>query len=115
MNDKRYRYILYIIVTVIVATIAIQLYWNYKNYLNNKQQLVTDVQASLDKAVDDYYTNLAERSTVGIFLEGDQQKNAFDGGGELDAIFKQIDNLDNNFKTLDSLKIGDIEGITIFI
>ncbi|WP_431158945.1 sensor histidine kinase [Winogradskyella poriferorum] len=113
MNDKRYRYILYLIVTVIVATIAIQLYWNYKNYLNNKQQLVTDVQASLDKAVDNYYTNLAERSTVGVFLEGDQQKNALDEGGELDAIFKQIDSLDKNFKTLDSLKIDNIDGITI--
>ena len=72
MNETRYRWILYVIVTVIVATIAIQIYWNYKNYLNNKQQLINDVQVSLDKAVEDYYANLAERTTVGIFLEGDQ-------------------------------------------
>ncbi|WP_411895790.1 sensor histidine kinase [Winogradskyella sp. A2] len=113
MNEKRYRWILYVIVTVIVATIAIQGYWNYKNYLNNKQQLVSDVQASLDKAVDDYYTALAERTTIGVFLEGDQQKNALSEGGELDEFFKQIDSVNNEFKTLDSLKLKSIDGITI--
>jgi len=114
MNDNRYKWILYAIVAVITITIGIQVFWNYKNYLNNKQQLITDVQASLDKAVDEYYTNLAERSTIGVFLEGDQQKNALDEGGKLDVIFKQIDSLDKNFNTIDSLKINDIEGITIF-
>ena len=113
MNEKRYRWILYVIVTVIVATIAIQIYWNYKNYLNNKQQLINDVQVSLDKAVEDYYANLAERTTVGIFLEGDQQKDALTKGGELDQLFNQIDSIKGEFKTLDSLKINNIEGITI--
>ena len=114
MNDKRYRYILYVIVTVIIATVAIQFYWNYKNYLNNKQQLIIDVQASLDKAVDDYYTNLAERTTVGVFLEGDKQKNALAEGGELDNFFKQIDSVDKEFKSLDSLRLNKMDGITIF-
>ncbi|WP_179344172.1 sensor histidine kinase [Winogradskyella ursingii] len=113
MNDKRYSWILYTIVAVIIATIAIQVYWNYKNYQTNKQQLINDVQISLDKAVDDYYAALAERTTVGVFLEGDEQKNAFDDNSKLSKILKNIDETDNEFVNLDSIDTQSIEGITI--
>ena len=113
MNDKRYQYILYLIVAVIAVTIAIQVYWNYKNYLNNKQQLVNDVQTSLDKAVDVYYATLAEQTTVGVFLEGEKKRSALEEGSELNDLFKQIDSLNDKFKNLDSLKVDNIEGITI--
>lgn len=112
MNDKRYRWILYSIVTVIIVTIGIQIYWNYKNYQTNKRQLINDVQVSLDKAVDDYYAALAERTTVGLFFEGDQQKNVA-AGGKLEKFFGSIDTLKNEFKDLDSLDINYIEGITV--
>ena len=114
MNDKRYRLILYTIIAVIMATIGIQVYWNYKNYQTNKQQLINDVQISLDKAVDDYYTALAERTTFGFILEGDQQKNAFEEDGELEKILKTIDESKKEFKNLDALDTNTIEGITIF-
>jgi len=113
MNDKRYRWILYTIVTVIVATIGIQVYWNYKNYQTNKQQLLNEVQISLDKAVDDYYANLAERTTFGIFLEGENQKNAFDAGGELEKILNTIDESTHEFTNLDSIDANAIDGITV--
>ncbi|WP_296314122.1 sensor histidine kinase [Winogradskyella sp. UBA3174] len=113
MNDKRYKWILYTIVTVIVATIAIQIYWNYKNYQTNKQQLINDVQVSLDKAVDDYYTALAERTTVGIFLEGDQQKDLFSEGSKIKQFLSEIDTVKNEFKDLESTDLEDIEGITV--
>ncbi|MBO3117079.1 HAMP domain-containing histidine kinase [Winogradskyella sp. DF17] len=116
MNDKRYQYILYVIVTVIIATITIQAYWNYKNYLTNKQQLKTDVQVSLDKAVDDYYARLAEKSTFGIFLDGDQQKNALAEGSEVERLLMQIDSVDENKKQFvfnDSFGINNIKGITV--
>ena len=114
MNDKRYRLILYTIIAVIMATIGIQVYWNYKNYQTNKQQLINDVQISLDKAVDDYYTALAERTTFGFILEGDQQKNAFEEDGELEKILKTIDESKKEFANLDALDTNTIEGITIF-
>ena len=114
MNNKRYRWILYTIVVVIVATISIQVYWNYKNYQTNKQQLINDVQVSLDKAVDDYYAALAERTTFGFILEGDQQKKAFEEGSELEKFFKTIDESKNEFTNLDSLDTNSIEGITVF-
>ncbi|WP_418638203.1 sensor histidine kinase [Winogradskyella sp.] len=114
MNDKRYRLILYTIIAVIMSTIGIQVYWNYKNYQTNKQQLINDVQISLDKAVDDYYTALAERTTFGFILEGDQQKNAFEEDGELEKILKTIDESKKEFTNLDALDTNTIEGITIF-
>jgi len=113
MNDSKFRYILYIIIVVILSTIAIQAYWNYKNYQTNKQQLINEVQISLDKAVDDYYAALAERTTFGVFLEGDQQKNAFAEGGKLDEFLKNIDESENEFTNLDSLDLNAFEGITI--
>lgn len=113
MNNKRYKWILYTIVAVILITIGIQVYWNYKNYQTNKQQLINDVQISLDKAVDDYYTALAEQSTIGIFLKGDQQKDAFKEGSKLQNFLKNLDESSSEFKNMDSLDINAIDGITI--
>jgi signal transduction histidine kinase len=113
MNDSKYRYILYIIIVVIISTIGIQAYWNYKNYLSSKQQLINDVQLSLDKAVDDYYANLAKRTTFGLSLEGKQQKNAFGENSELQKILDQIDEKGNEFSNLDSLDLSTTEGITV--
>ncbi|MBU2929149.1 sensor histidine kinase [Winogradskyella psychrotolerans] len=113
MDTKRYRLILYTIVVVIVSTIGIQIYWNYKNYQTNKQQLINDVQISLDKAVDDYYTALAERTTIGVFLEGKEQKNAFKEGSKLQNFLKNIKETSREFKNIDSLDVNAIEGITI--
>ena len=114
MNEKGYRWLLYTIVIVILSTIAIQVYWNYKNYLTNKQQLINDVQVSLDKAVDDYYTNLAERTTVGFAFEGDTSKGAFEEGSKFRQIIDQIDETEKEFKNLDSLDVSNLDGITIY-
>ncbi|MDP5081842.1 MAG: HAMP domain-containing histidine kinase [Winogradskyella sp.] len=113
MNDKRYRWILYTIVTVIVTTIGIQIYWNYKNYQTNKQQLINDVQISLDKAVDDYYTDLAERTTVGIFLEGDRQLDEFIHGDKMEQLFGRIDESKNEFENIDNIPLSNLKGVTI--
>ena len=102
MNNERYRYILYFIVAVIVTTIAIQVYWNYNNYLNNKQQLVNDVQTSLDKAIDDYYAALAQRTTFGIFIKGEEEKNAFDDNGTVTNLLKKFDSLRTNSENFNS-------------
>jgi len=67
MNGFKYKSILYIISVVILATLCIQVYWNYKNYLTGKQQLANDVQTSLDNAVDQYYTELATKGSFQIF------------------------------------------------
>ena len=114
MNDKRYTYILYVITTVIITTIGIQIYWNYKNYLSNKQQLINDVQVSFDKAVDDYYANLAEQTTLGFtFNDSKNAKTLFEEGGEMSNVLKSIDEQDGKFKNLDCLDVSKIDGITL--
>lgn len=114
MNDQRYKWILYAIVALIIITIGIQLFWNYKNYQTNKQQLIIDVQTILDKTVDDYYASLAERTTIGISLVGDAQTDALGEDSELYKILGEIDDTKNEFKNLDSLDINRINGLTVF-
>lgn len=116
MNTKKYTYSLYLIVVVICATIGIQWYWNYKNYQFNKQQLIKDVQISLDKAVDDYYTDLAQRTTLGFEIEGNAQKDILKKGDFFLDVAKSIDSTHAKYKTLDSLKINtdSIKGVKVY-
>ena len=60
MNLKKQHWTLYFITTTIVLTIAVQLYWNYNNYLDNKQRVQNEIQSSLDIAIDEYYTDLSK-------------------------------------------------------
>ncbi|MDY8136547.1 HAMP domain-containing sensor histidine kinase [Aquimarina sp. 2201CG5-10] len=63
MKRRNYKTILYFITAVIVVTLSIQVYWNLKNYQASKQQLINEVQISLDNAVDQYYEELAKNQT----------------------------------------------------
>ena len=115
MNDRRYQWILYTIVTVIAITITIQIYWNYKNYQTNKQQLINDVQVSLDKAVDDYYTSLAHKTTFTFaFSDSISPKAIIREKNHKQLIKKTIDTTYYDFKILDSIKVDTIKSISIF-
>jgi two-component system phosphate regulon sensor histidine kinase PhoR len=69
MNGFKYKWIIYFISSVILITLCIQVYWNYKNYVTGKQQLINDVQTSLDNSVDTYYTSLAQQHTFGFISD----------------------------------------------
>ncbi len=112
MNELKYKYTLYIIIVVIIATIGIQAFWNYKNYLLNKQQFISDIQLTLDKAVDDYYTNIAQETTLGLKIE-DHAQDIFNEDGVLERISKSIDNNKGSFIGIDSIKEDNLKGITI--
>ncbi len=114
MNDKHYSYILYTIVLVILVTIGIQIYWNYKNYLINKQQLINDVQVSLDKSVDDYYTDLAQKTTLGFSFHDIGRESKFNKGNTFVKILSDIREKNTKFKNLDSVNINTINGIKVF-
>ena len=60
MNAKKQHWTLYFITATIVLTIAVQLYWNYNNYVDNKQRVKNEIQSSLDIAIDEYYTDLSK-------------------------------------------------------
>ena len=66
MNAKKQHWTLYSITATIVLTIAVQLYWNYNNYLDNKQRVKNEIQNSLDTAIDEYYTNLSKSNFFAI-------------------------------------------------
>ncbi len=116
MNDKRYQWILYVIVFVILGTISIQVYWNYKNYLVNKQQLINDVQVTLDNAVESYYANLAEKSSVGFIIEATSQEDLFGDDGKFDSIMHGLNIAKKGFDNPDSLyiDINDSNNVRVF-
>lgn len=67
MNTKKYNWILYLISTTIVVTVCVQLYWNYNNYLDNKQQVKNEIQTSLDIALDEYYGNISKQRFMAFY------------------------------------------------
>ena len=66
MNATKQHWTLYSITATIVLTIAVQLYWNYNNYLDNKQRVQNEIQNSLDTAIDEYYTDLSKSNFFAI-------------------------------------------------
>jgi len=60
VKQNNYKTLVYFIAATILITIAIQLYWNVRNYSLNKQRLINEVQISLDNGVEAYYSELAK-------------------------------------------------------
>ena len=107
MNTKKYNWILYLITSTIVITIAVQLYWNYRNYQENKLRVRNEIQTSLDTAIDEYYSGLSKENFFAItnsdslntgkaFLKGffAGNKDSIKGKFQLNSIQFTTDNLD---------------------
>ncbi len=71
MNKSKYSYLLILISLTITLTIAAQLYWNYNNYLVNKQRIVNEIQLSLDNSLEEYYADIAKNNYFSIIEKGD--------------------------------------------
>jgi K+-sensing histidine kinase KdpD len=100
MNTKKYRWLFYFITTTIVATIAVQFYWNYKNYQENQQRVTNEIQLSLDNAIEEYYAQLAkEEVTTIINFTGNKADSNSRGSIRFDSIFKKSKNF-QKFKSL---------------
>lgn len=103
MNIKKYNWILYLITSTIVITIVVQLYWNYNNYLDNKQRVRNEIQNSLDISIDEYYTDISKSSFFAIF-NSDSLKNGKD-------FFEKLHPTPND-SVKDRLKISSISVTT---
>ena len=55
MKTKNFRFIIAFITFTIVATIGLQVFWNIKNYSENKHQLVNEVLNAFDNGIEYYY------------------------------------------------------------
>src|SRR5690606_21579034 len=69
-NQKR---IVFFVGLIVVITIAIQFYWNYVQYKNNKQQVINEIQIALDNSVDTYYTELSKETMFAYAYESDKK------------------------------------------
>lgn len=113
MNGIRYRRILYFISLVILLTLCVQGYWSYKNYLSEKQQLITDVQVSLDNALDSYYTRLAKQNTLAFISDSIPGDSIF-MGIRWGNIFTNIDSLSVDYREILFDDSSNVKKIAIF-
>ena len=120
MNTKKYKWILYFIVITIITTIAIQFYWNYKNYEENKQQVANEIQLSLDNAIEEYFAKLAKEEFTTIIDLNSKTRTSEDRKIKFDSIFKNSTNFQkfkslikaDNIKEKSEVKITDISFIS---
>ena len=75
MKLKNYKKLIYLITATIIATIAMQVYWNVQNYKTNKQRLINEVQISLDNGVEAYYADIA-KTDIRAFISHDVSKKS---------------------------------------
>lgn len=86
MNTRKYQLIFYFITLNIVATIAVQFYWNFKNYEQNKLRVKNEIQLSFDNAIEEYYASLAKSSYITVI-------NAQDVPRATKSLLKKVDTL----------------------
>ena len=120
MENKKYNWIFYLIAITIVATIAVQFYWNYKNYEENKQRVTNEIQLSLDNAVEEYYSSLAKKDFLTILSSKSKSVNndviKMSSDVPLDTLINRIKkNKENNIKskfTINNIKITSDENLS---
>jgi two-component system phosphate regulon sensor histidine kinase PhoR len=64
MNKGNYKLVVFFIALTIIITIMVQVYWNYREYEINKQNLISKVQLSLDNSVEAYFANLTKSGII---------------------------------------------------
>ena len=56
-----------VISLLVLATICLQVYWNYKNYLSNKIRLHNEVQIVYDFALEKYFDEASKETFISVF------------------------------------------------
>lgn len=117
MNTNKYKLIFYFITATIVTTIGVQLYWNYKNYKENKQRVTNEIQLSLDNAIEEYYSSLAKNDFLTIINSNYSDRTIkFSGENSFDTIIKKLkSNSNKRVKprvTLNNLKITSDDNLS---
>lgn len=113
MNDSRYKWILYVIIFVILGTIGIQVFWNYKNYLINKQQFINEVQISLDNSVETYFADLAQENTLRFAFRRESEEDSL-FNNSIDSILHRFEFTKKDHKKPDSVNIELVDRVAAF-
>ena len=94
MNKQNYKWVVYFIGITIITTIAVQVYWNYREYQINKEHLISKVQLSLDNSVEAYFANLTKSGIITF--------NSKDTESRTDTIIISTNSRHNFKKKIDS-------------
>jgi len=101
MKSGKYKYILLFITITILATIVLQIYWNIKNYRENRVQLIKEVQTAFDNSIEYYYVEDSKNDFLAFVDESDSISNdSFFDKIKMDTVFK------NNVSKMTGSKIG---------
>lgn len=111
MKNRHYTCLLYFISFVILATLAIQFFWHYKNYQAGKQQLSNEIQASFNNAIDAYFIEMGKRNTVTIYSSNED--GTFDTEG-LDSIMEKLEFTISGITGFDSIDPAKSKSIHLF-
>ena len=68
---KNQNSIVFFIGLIVMITITIQFYWNHLQYKDNKQQVLNEIQISLDNAIDTYYNELSKMISFKLVFHQD--------------------------------------------
>ncbi|MDR6966353.1 two-component system phosphate regulon sensor histidine kinase PhoR [Flavobacterium arsenatis] len=90
MKSSRYKYILLFITITILATIGLQIFWNIKNYRENRVQLIKEVQTAFDNSIEYYYVEDSKNDFMAIVAENeDVPFDDFMKHLAMDSVFKK--------------------------
>lgn len=115
MNSKKYSYIIIFISITILATIGLQIFWNIKNYEENKNRLVNEVQIALDNSIEYYYVEDSKENFLSFINESEQVSNDdFMKSIKLDTVFKNSKKISNShIKTTNDAKKNALKSVLI--
>ncbi len=103
MNTKKYNWIIYFIVATIITTVAVQFYWNYKNYQENKRLVMNEIKTSLDSAVEQYFADLSRESFMTILKDDNisqsKKGNTFQFESNIESLQLKINEKINQTKS----------------
>ena len=61
------RKIIVFISIIVLSTICLQAYWNYKNYVANKERLTNEVQIAYDNSLETYFDETSKETFISLF------------------------------------------------
>ena len=114
MKSKNYNYILIFITVTVLATIGLQIFWNIKNYRENKSQLIKEVQTAFDNSIEYYYVEDSKNDFVAIVgNDRSVSKDDFFENLKLDTVFNKKKKNDSvrqkNSTNVTSVELESIE------
>ena len=111
MKSKNYKYILLFITITILATVSLQIYWNLKNFEENKRRLMMDVQIAFDNSIEHYYAEDIKDDFISFIGTDSTNNSNFIDNAILDTTFENSINQSKKrgLKKITSLKINNSE------